>query len=61
MRIAPKKKNLSTIVILPDLHMEERRRGLLKAQSWKRRHMVILPQQNAVELRTFKMQDFLDS
>ena len=59
-RIVPKKKNLSTIVILPTLHLEEGRRPLPKHRSWKQRHKVILPQQNAIELRSFKLQDFLD-
>ena len=59
-RVVPSKKNRSTIVILPLLDMEEGQKPQPKNQSsMRRRHMVILPQQNAIELRNFKMQDFM--
>ena len=58
--IVPSSKHLSTIVILPTLHLEEKRKRLPKNRNWKQRHKVILPQQNAVELRSFKLQDYMD-
>ena len=49
-RLSPKKDN-STIVVIP----AQVKKHLEKQRSIPRRHLVILPQKNSIELRGFKM------